>query len=55
MIGVIDEGIKAMLPTREFDVRDLMRDFIGLASAVLVVIVICKFRRKDVIDNESKT
>ena len=34
-IGVVDEGIKVLLPTREFDVMDLMRDFIGIGLAVV--------------------
>ena len=55
MIGVIDEGIKAMLPTREFDVADLVRDFIGVAVAAVVIVMIFKLLRKDVIDNGSKT
>lgn len=33
-IGVVDEGIKVLLPTREFDASDLMRDFIGVMMAV---------------------
>ena len=54
-IGLLDEGIKEFLLTREFDVTDLIRDCVGVAVAVLVVLVICKFRRKDVIGNESET
>ena len=39
-IGVIDEGIKVLLPTGEFDVTDLMRDFVGVAVAVGIVMLI---------------
>ena len=28
-IGVVDEGIKVLLPTREFDMMDLIWDFVG--------------------------
>ena len=33
-IGLLDEGIKALLPKREFDVADLIKDFIGVAVAM---------------------
>ena len=33
-IGIVDESLKVLLPTREFDVTDLFRDFIGVAVAV---------------------
>ena len=36
-IGVADEGIKVLLPGREFSTGDLIRDFIGVGIAVLVV------------------
>ena len=35
--GLLDEGMKIWLPTREFDVVDLMKDWIGVAVAMLVV------------------
>lgn len=41
-IGVIDEGIKAPLLGREFEVRDLKRNFIGVITAVVLVSVITK-------------
>lgn len=43
-IGVVDEGLKVLLPTREFDVTDLMRDFIGVAVAVGMVVLIRRVR-----------
>ena len=52
-IGVIDEGIKVLLPTREFDVTDLMRDFVGVVG--VLVVMISKLLRKDVTDSGSKT
>lgn len=35
--GLLDEGIKVLLPTREFDVVDLVKDWIGVISAMLVI------------------
>ena len=35
-IGLLDEGVKVLLPTREFDVTDLLRDFVGVAVAMLI-------------------
>lgn len=36
-VGLIDESIKVLLPTREFDVVDLVKDWVGVAIAVLVI------------------
>ena len=33
-IGLIDESIKVLLPTREFDFVDLVRDWVGVVAAV---------------------
>lgn len=39
-IGLIDEGIKVMLPGREFSSGDLIRDFFGIAiSTVLFMLM----------------
>ena len=35
--GLLGEGIKVLLPTREFDSGDLIRDVIGVFIAVLLV------------------
>lgn len=43
-IGVVDEGIKVFLPTREFDITDLFRDFIGVAVALLLMSALRKKR-----------
>ena len=32
-VGLIDESIKVLLPTREFDVVDLIKDWAGVAVA----------------------
>lgn len=39
-IGILDEGVKVLLSTREFDVTDLMRDFVGVLLAVGIVVLI---------------
>ncbi len=44
-VGLIDEGIKVLLPTREFDVVDLVKDWVGVAVAMLVIWL---FQRKAV-------
>lgn len=36
-VGLIDESIKVLLPTREFDVVDLVKNWIGMAAAMLVI------------------
>ena len=36
-VGLIDESIKVLLPTREFDVVDLIKDWVGVATAMLVI------------------
>lgn len=36
-VGLIDESIKVLLPTREFDVVDLVKDWVGVAIAVIVI------------------
>ena len=36
--------IKVLLPTREFDVTDLMRDLVGVAVAVGIAAMVRKIR-----------
>lgn len=36
LIGLIDEGIKVLLPTREFDAIDLVKDWVGIGIATLI-------------------
>ena len=36
-VGLIDEGIKVLLPTREFDFVDLVKDWVGVVAAKLVI------------------
>ena len=35
--GLLDEGVKVLIPTREFDVIDLIKNWIGVAIALFVV------------------
>ena len=42
VIGILDETVKIFLPTREFDILDLLRDFVGVWMAVMVVWLIYK-------------
>lgn len=45
-IGVVDEGIKLLLPGREFSAGDLIRDFIGVALAFTIISIVQKGRRE---------
>ena len=38
--GLIDEGIKILLPTREFDLVDLVKDWVGVGLATAIYIVL---------------
>ena len=44
-IGVIDEGIKVLLPGREFGGADLIKDCVGILCASLVVTIIFMIKR----------
>lgn len=39
-IGVVDECMKTLLPGREFDAVDLVKDWIGVGAAVVLVVMI---------------
>lgn len=47
LLSCIDEGIKFFLPTREFDLADLIRDWIGLFSAFTTISIICRLNCRD--------
>ena len=36
-VGLIDEGIKVLLPTREFDFVDLVKDWVGVAVGMIAL------------------
>ena len=40
LIGLLDEGIKVLLPTREFDFTDLLRDIVGAAAAIGILMLL---------------
>ena len=44
--GLLDEGLKILLPTREFDAVDLIKDWIGIVAGVGIVRAIMTGRRK---------
>lgn len=46
-IGLLDECIKMLLPGREFSSEDLIRDFIGVGIAVLIVLGFRLLRRRE--------
>ena len=46
-IGAIDESFKVLLPGREFSSGDLIRDFIGVAMAVMLISIVKRVRRSD--------
>lgn len=49
-IGLIDESLKVLLPTREFDFVDLVKDWVGVAAAMLVIRLI---KRREFITDEN--
>lgn len=44
-IALLDEGVKMVLPTREFDYRDLLKDFLGICFAFFISIGLKKIVR----------
>lgn len=46
-IGLIDESIKVLLPTREFDFVDLVKDWVGVVAGTGVVAV-SQHRKKEI-------
>lgn len=45
-IGVVDECVKTLLPGREFSTGDLIRDFVGVAVAMLVIKIVVAITKK---------
>lgn len=43
--GLLDEGIKVLLPTREFDAVDLLKDWIGIGLGTAAVWMLTKGRK----------
>ncbi len=38
--GLVDEGLKVLLPTREFDLGDLIKNWIGIAVSLVYISVL---------------
>ena len=43
-IGLLDECLKIFLPGREFSTGDLIRDFIGVVIAIVIVTVVLRIK-----------
>ena len=43
--GLLDEGIKVLLPTREFDAVDLLKDWIGIGLGTAAVWMLTKGKK----------
>ena len=41
LISILDQLIKGIIPTREFDVTDLPFDFIGYFGGIVIVYLVC--------------
>ncbi|MBQ6343088.1 MAG: VanZ family protein [Anaerolineaceae bacterium] len=46
LVGIIDEVIRIPLPTRHFDIIDLLKDFAGVFLGVLLVVILKKITKK---------
>lgn len=46
-IGLIDESLRILLPTREFEVIDLYKDWIGIVIGVLVIWITNTVRKRE--------
>ena len=47
LVGFIDESLKILLPTREFDFGDLLFDVVGVVTGVLIVGLIFQIKAKN--------
>ena len=45
-VGIMDESIKILLPTREFDVIDLFKDWIGIGMSTFSIWIIKRMETK---------
>ena len=44
--GVVDECLRLFLPTREFDGVDLLKDFVGIAFAAIIALIVLGNRKR---------
>lgn len=47
-ISVVDEGIKVLLPGREFEIYDLLKNCLGVLIAVSITIVVMLLKKREV-------
>ena len=45
VIGILDESVKILLPGREFDAVDMIKDWLGVLVAAIIVFLIKSERR----------
>ena len=53
LVGFIDESLKILLPTREFDFGDLLFDVVGVVVGVLIVHMVLWIRGKNKVGKHS--
>ena len=46
LVSLIDQSLKGILPTREFDVKDMVLDLIGYAMGILLTAILIKICSK---------
>ena len=46
LVSLIDQSLKGILPTREFDVKDIVLDLIGYAMGILLTAILIKICSK---------
>ena len=47
-IGVVDEGIKVLLPGRELEIDDLLKNCLGILIAVLIAFITEQLKKREV-------
>lgn len=47
-IGVVDEGIKVLLPGRELEIYDLLKNCLGVFIAVSITVVAIRLKKREV-------
>lgn len=52
-LGLLDECVKILLPIREFELIDLLKDCVGIIVAVAIVTVCSRLMKRN--DNDGKT
>lgn len=47
-IGVVEEGIKVLLPGREFEIYDLLKNCLGVLIAISIAVVAIQLKKREV-------